>query len=117
MDLPELGTNLLNRVPPRLLSTAERYLKNIPLLRERLAKETDSMLADLEGGLKPYRGQVPTHTRLPEQGLAHEEVLREMEQLHAREEDPWDVRTSWYERRKRALTLAALPHERYAVAV
>jgi LmbE family N-acetylglucosaminyl deacetylase len=39
------------------------------------------------------------------------------EDLHAREEDPWQVRTSWYERRKRALTLAALPHERYAVAV
>ncbi|WP_431473403.1 PIG-L deacetylase family protein [Ornithinimicrobium sp. W1665] len=39
------------------------------------------------------------------------------EDLHAREEDPWEVRTSWYERRKRALTLAALPHERYAVGV
>ncbi|HZH77771.1 MAG TPA: aspartate aminotransferase family protein, partial [Archangium sp.] len=60
MDLPELGTNLLNRMPPRLLSVAERYLKNVPLLRDRLSKETDSMLAGLEGGLKPYRGQTPT---------------------------------------------------------
>ncbi|HSP60032.1 MAG TPA: PIG-L family deacetylase [Ornithinimicrobium sp.] len=39
------------------------------------------------------------------------------EDLHAREVDPWAVRTSWFERRKRALTLAALPHERYAVGV
>ncbi len=39
------------------------------------------------------------------------------DELHAREEDPWDVRTSWYERRKRALTLAVLPHERYAVGL
>lgn len=35
------------------------------------------------------------------------------EELHARSEDPWHVRDSWYERRKRALTLAALPRERY----
>ncbi|BBG00951.1 MULTISPECIES: bifunctional PIG-L family deacetylase/class I SAM-dependent methyltransferase [Pseudonocardia] len=30
--------------------------------------------------------------------------------------DPWDVRTSWYERRKRAVLLAALPRERYELA-
>lgn len=39
------------------------------------------------------------------------------EELHGRVADPWQVRESWFERRKRALTLAALPHERYAVAV
>ena len=27
--------------------------------------------------------------------------------------DPWDTRTSWYERRKRAVLLACLPRERY----
>jgi LmbE family N-acetylglucosaminyl deacetylase len=31
--------------------------------------------------------------------------------------DPWAVSTSWYERRKRAVALAALPRERYASAV
>ncbi|HEX8434891.1 MAG TPA: aspartate aminotransferase family protein, partial [Archangium sp.] len=71
MDLPELGTSLLNRVPSRLLSVAERYLKNVPMLRERLAKETDAMLAELEGDLKPYRGQHPTFDTLPPQGLSH----------------------------------------------
>ncbi|MGD9991136.1 PIG-L family deacetylase [Pseudonocardia sp.] len=30
--------------------------------------------------------------------------------------DPWDTRTSWYERRKRAVTLACLPRERYRSA-
>ncbi len=29
--------------------------------------------------------------------------------VHHREEDPWQYTTSWYEQRKRALTLAALP--------
>jgi glutamate/tyrosine decarboxylase-like PLP-dependent enzyme len=89
MDFPELGTNLLNRVPSRLLSVAERYLKNVPLLRDRLAKETDSMLAEMEGGLKPYRGQIPTFDKLPPQGLSREEVLREMGGMRAKEEDKW----------------------------
>ncbi|RPH44888.1 MAG: methyltransferase domain-containing protein [Burkholderiales bacterium] len=33
--------------------------------------------------------------------------------LFAGSDDPWRFRTRWYERRKRALTLAALPRERY----
>ena len=31
---------------------------------------------------------------------------------HARQADPWGVTTRWYERRKRAITLASLPDER-----
>jgi glutamate/tyrosine decarboxylase-like PLP-dependent enzyme len=89
MKLPELGTQLLNHVPPRLLTAAERYLKNIPLLRDRLDKETDSMLADLEHGLKPYRGQLPTYDTLPSQGLSHEEVLEKMGVMDAKERERW----------------------------
>ena len=33
--------------------------------------------------------------------------------MYARDPDPWGFRTRWYERRKRALTLASLPRERY----
>ena len=38
------------------------------------------------------------------------------EQLHADSDDPWDV-DSWYERRKRAVTLASLPTEHYGRAL
>jgi trans-aconitate methyltransferase len=38
------------------------------------------------------------------------------DQLFADSDDPWAFRQRWYERRKRALTLAALPRERYASA-
>jgi SAM-dependent methyltransferase len=36
--------------------------------------------------------------------------------LYRDSNDPWKIRSRWYERRKRALTLASLPHERYARA-
>ena len=36
--------------------------------------------------------------------------------LYQRSDDPWLLRDRWYEQRKRALTLAALPDERYSRA-
>lgn len=39
------------------------------------------------------------------------------EELHERVPDPWEVRTSDYEARKRRLTLDLLPHTRYDVAL
>lgn len=33
--------------------------------------------------------------------------------VYARSQDPWRFRTRWYEKRKRQITIAALPHERY----
>jgi SAM-dependent methyltransferase len=35
------------------------------------------------------------------------------ERMYAHDDDPWAFETSWYERRKYALTMAALPHARY----
>lgn len=35
------------------------------------------------------------------------------EELFQKSDDPWAFKKRWYERRKRALTLAALPRERY----
>ena len=37
--------------------------------------------------------------------------------VHAREEDPWQYASSWYEQRKRSLTLAALPGISYTAGL
>ena len=39
--------------------------------------------------MKPYRGEFPTHDRIPADGVAREEVLREMEAMRDREEAKW----------------------------
>jgi sphinganine-1-phosphate aldolase len=77
-------------VPARLLSVAERYLQRVPGVRQRLEQETDALLSELEGSLKPYRGQVPSFERLPEKGRSREEVLRELEELREREAPRWE---------------------------
>ena len=40
-------------------------------------------------------------------------VMRYLERAYARRDDPWRVSSRWYEKRKRALTLASLPAARY----
>ncbi len=37
--------------------------------------------------------------------------------IYARSDDPWRFRSRWYERRKRAITLAVLPHDHYSRAL
>jgi SAM-dependent methyltransferase len=37
--------------------------------------------------------------------------------LYARNDDPWRMATRWYEERKRAITVASLPRQRYASAL
>ncbi|WP_308162970.1 class I SAM-dependent DNA methyltransferase [Nocardia alni] len=39
------------------------------------------------------------------------------EDMYAKDPDPWGFTTRWYEQRKRALTLAALPKARYRRAI
>lgn len=47
------------------------------------------------------------------QGTAAGDLADHFESLHRRSDDPWSVRSRWYERRKRAVTVACLPGERY----
>jgi SAM-dependent methyltransferase len=42
--------------------------------------------------------------------------VADFEAKYRADDDPWDYRTAWYERRKRAVTLALLPRERYRLA-
>lgn len=47
----------------------------------------------------------------------HDAVTTYLERAYARRDDPWRVEARWYERRKRAITLASLPGRRYARAL
>jgi LmbE family N-acetylglucosaminyl deacetylase len=43
-------------------------------------------------------------------------ALPDFDAMYAADHDPWDVESSWYERRKLAILLGTLPRERYARA-
>src|SRR5688572_27900680 len=89
MDLLARVRELLERVDPRLLAVAERALRRIPPVAERIERETDAMLASLEPSLKPYKKELETHDRIPETGVSRDEVLVRMRALHDREQARW----------------------------
>jgi LmbE family N-acetylglucosaminyl deacetylase len=56
---------------------------------------------------RPYEAYLPS-------GPTADDAL---DRVHRDSPDPWGVRTRWYEQRKRAVTLAALPERRYGRAL
>lgn len=51
---------------------------------------------------------------MPEDTLARPDQPEYFEHMFAANDDPWKFKSRWYEHRKRALTLACLPADRYA---
>ncbi len=89
MKLRDLGNNLLQHVDPRLIGKVENYLLRIPLVKRRVEQEYGTLMAQVEPSLKPYRGRANTYAKLPEQGLPRHNVLNDMRDLAALEEQRW----------------------------
>ena len=88
MDIDKIQERL-KWVPPGILRVVERYMKHIPGVQGMLEKEYDEMLGGMEGSLKPYRRDFTTFSQIPQIGRGHGEILKEMEDLKAREESRW----------------------------
>jgi len=68
---------------------AEKTLKAIPGVSQRIEKEYDGMMDGLESSVKPYKGKFPAFTQIPETGRARADILRDMQAMRAREEETW----------------------------
>ncbi len=86
MNLKRQFNNLKNRV---IGSVADKAV-TLPGVRQRVAKEFDAMMAELEPSLKPYRGEFSSYPTLPQDGRPREDILQEMAALQAREEARWE---------------------------
>ena len=71
------------------MASAEKTLKAIPTVNQRIEKEYDEMMAELEPAVKPYKDRFPSFTRIPESGRERSAILREMEGMRAQEESVW----------------------------
>jgi glutamate/tyrosine decarboxylase-like PLP-dependent enzyme len=79
----------LQHLQARFAPAVEKGLRTIPTVNRRLEAQYDGLMADLEPSLKPYRDEYPAHARLPQTGLTHADILREIEELQNREADRW----------------------------
>ncbi len=86
-------TNTLKRwmgsAGARAASVVEKGLRSVPGVERQIEKQYESLLGEMEHGLKPYRKEFPSLTRLPEEGRDRNDVLRDLENLKAREEGRW----------------------------
>lgn len=105
----------------------------VPWDRLRRVRLDDTEAVAKQAAIAAYRSQITGPSAdieavLPDHVLAHfadgHELLlstapdlggvgTHFDDTYAATPDPWSVRTSWYERRKRAALLSALPRERY----
>ncbi len=88
MDLSDLASKL-GWLSPRLVSALEKRLKSVPFVQERIQKEYDGIMGELESSLKPYRDGFPTFSHIPEVGRDRQEIISEMEALKALEASRW----------------------------
>jgi sphinganine-1-phosphate aldolase len=90
MNWEEFLLNNIGRLPPRLIKWVEKRLRNIPSVSQKIEKEYDEMMTDLESSVKPYKGEFASFTKIPETGHPRQEILQEMEALHAHEQVMWE---------------------------
>ena len=89
MNLEDFLFKNLGKLNPRLVAWIEKRLRKIPSINEKIEKEYDEMMADLESSVKPYKDSFPAFSRLPESGRSRADILREMEAMRAQEEAQW----------------------------
>ncbi|RME91622.1 MAG: aminotransferase class V-fold PLP-dependent enzyme [Anaerolineae bacterium] len=81
---------LLGFLPPSLVRRLEGLLRRLPAVQRMMDEELASVEEALEPALKPYRGEFPSYTRLPERGESRQSILEQLEALQARERARWE---------------------------
>ena len=85
MSLKDTLLKQLGRIDSRVMGSVEKSLKAIPGVNQRIEKEYDGMMDDLESSVKPYKGKFPAFTEIPEQGRDRSDILGEMEAMRTLE--------------------------------
>jgi glutamate/tyrosine decarboxylase-like PLP-dependent enzyme len=79
----------LGNLNPKLVAVIEKYLNKLPGVRKEIDKQTDEVMKDLEGSVRPYTSDYTTFKRLPNEGVNRDNILSDMESMAALEKDRW----------------------------
>ena len=89
MSLQDTLMNMLGKLDPRFLAYAEKQMKNIPGVGEKIEAEYAGIMVDLEKSAKPYKNNFTVFTEIPASGRSHADILTDMESMRAMEESHW----------------------------
>jgi len=80
---------IINIIPQKLACFVEKHLKKIPYVQNKVNKEIDGVMKDLETSLKPYKDTFQSNTCLPKTPLEKDDILNQILEMNTREEDKW----------------------------
>jgi glutamate/tyrosine decarboxylase-like PLP-dependent enzyme len=89
MDIMEFAVKVLGRLPSPVVSRVEKTLRSIPLVQKQIEREYAAIMEGLEAAIKPYQGKFTAYDRLPGNGRARSEILKEMQIMKALEDARW----------------------------
>jgi len=89
MSLKDTLFNLLGKLNPRFLAFAEKQMKNIPGVSQKIEGEYAEIMVELEKSVKPYKNKYDSFTQIPAVGRDHADILRDMESMRDLEEAHW----------------------------
>jgi sphinganine-1-phosphate aldolase len=90
LDIQLIMDKYLSRLPQGIATRVFNTIKDIPFVKKVIQKELSTMMAELEGSLKPYKDNVQSFAKLPENGLEKKDVLEIMEGIHEKEVSKWE---------------------------
>jgi sphinganine-1-phosphate aldolase len=89
MSWKDTFIDMLGKLNPRFLAFAEKQMKNIPGVSQKMENEYAEIMVGLEKSVKPYKNKFNSFTQIPAVGRDHVDILRDMESMRALEESHW----------------------------
>ncbi len=90
MDIKKINDSFLGRINPRIATWLFERVKNLSPVKDRVEKEFDTLLGDLESVAKPYRHQFGTYAEIPETGCDASDIIKQMQALSDLEQIKWE---------------------------
>ncbi len=66
-----------------------KSIQSVPFVQKKIKKGIDGIMDDLYKSIRPYKDGFKTNTKLPVNGRARDEILKEMESMRKHEDDRW----------------------------
>ncbi len=79
----------ISQIIARLIGGAADRATKLPIVRQRVDRQMDSIISDLADDVKPYRSEFESYEKLPDIGRDRNGILKELSDLQSREETRW----------------------------
>jgi sphinganine-1-phosphate aldolase len=89
MDIEKMKGSFISKMNPRIASWLYDRIKNLPVVKQKVEQEYETLMDDLEAFIKPYRGKFDTYAEIPDQGRHQSDILNEMEAIAELERVRW----------------------------